>query len=99
MKIDVVDINNKKSGTIELSDSLFGLEPRPDILNKLVRWQMAKRQQGTHSVLTRSEVSYSTKKLYDKKVQVVDATAQEEHQFLEKVVFIKVPSPEVMHFL
>jgi ribosomal protein L4 len=99
MKIDVVDINNKKSGTIELNSSLFGLEPRPDILNKVVRWQLAKRQQGTHSVLTRSEVSYSTKKLYDKKVQVVDATAQEEHQSLEKVVCIKVLSPEVMHFL
>ena len=45
MKIDVVDINNKKSGTIELNSSLFGLEPRPDILNKVVRWQLAKRQQ------------------------------------------------------
>ena len=40
MKIDVVDINNKKSGTIELNRSLFGLEPRPDILNKVVRWQL-----------------------------------------------------------
>ena len=67
MKIDVVDINNKKSGTIELNSSLFGLEPRPDILNKVVRWQMAKRQQGTHSVLTRSEVSYSTKKIVRQK--------------------------------
>ena len=67
MKIDVVDINNKKSGTIELNNSLFGLEPRPDILNKVVRWQLAKRQQGTHSVLTRSEVSYSTKKIVRQK--------------------------------
>ena len=67
MKIDVVDINNKKSGTIELKSSLFGLEPRPDILNKVVRWQLAKRQQGTHSVLTRSEVSYSTKKIVRQK--------------------------------
>ena len=67
MKIDVVDINNKKSGTIELNSSLFGLEPRPDILNKVVRWQLAKRQQGTHSVLTRSEVSYSTKKIVRQK--------------------------------
>ena len=67
MKIDIIDIDNKKSGSIELNNSLFGLEPRPDILNKVVRWQLAKRQQGTHSVLTRSEVSYSTKKVVRQK--------------------------------
>ena len=67
MKIDVITLDNKKSGSIELHDSLFGLEPRADILNKMVRWQLAKRQQGTHSVLTRSEVSYSTKKIVRQK--------------------------------
>ena len=67
MKIDIIDIDNKKSGSLELNNSLFGLEPRPDILNKVVRWQLAKRQQGTHSVLTRSEVSYSTKKVVRQK--------------------------------
>ena len=63
MKIDIFSIDAKKSGTMELNESLFGLEPRPDILNKVVRWQLAKKHQGTHSVLTRSEVSYSTKKI------------------------------------
>ena len=67
MKIDVITLDNKKSGSIELHSSLFGLEPRSDILNKMVRWQLAKRQQGTHSVLTRSEVSYSTKKIVRQK--------------------------------
>ena len=67
MKVDIIDIDNKKSGSIELNNSLFGLEPRSDILNKVVRWQLAKRQQGTHSVLTRSEVSYSTKKVVRQK--------------------------------
>ena len=67
MKIDIIDIDNNKSGSLELNNSLFGLEPRPDILNKVVRWQLAKRQQGTHSVLTRSEVSYSTKKVVRQK--------------------------------
>lgn len=67
MKIDVISMDAKKSGTIELNGSLFGLEPRPDILNKVVRWQLAKKQQGTHSVLTRSEVSYSTKKVVRQK--------------------------------
>ena len=67
MKVDIVTIDNKKSGTIELNTALFGLEPRSDILNKVVRWQLARRQQGTHSVLTRSEVSYSTKKIVRQK--------------------------------
>ncbi len=67
MKVDVISIDAKKSGTIELSGFLFGLDPRPDILNKVVRWQRAKKQQGTHSVLTRSEVSYSTKKVVRQK--------------------------------
>ena len=67
MKIDVITLDNKKSGSIELNDTHFGLEPRADILNKIVRWQLAKRQQGTHSVLTRSEVSYSTKKIVRQK--------------------------------
>ena len=67
MKVDIVSIEAKKSGTIELNKSLFGLDPRPDILNKVVRWQLAKKQQGTHSVLTRSEVSYSSKKVVRQK--------------------------------
>ena len=67
MKIDIINIDNKKSGTIELNSSLFGLEPRSDILNKVVRWQLAKRHQGTHSTLTRSEVNYSTKKIVRQK--------------------------------
>ena len=67
MKIDIFSIEAKKSGTMELNESMFGLEPRPDILNKVVRWQLAKKHQGTHSVLTRSEVSYSTKKIVRQK--------------------------------
>ena len=67
MKIDVITIDNKKSGTLELNKSLYGLEPRSDILNKVVKWQLAKRQQGSHSSLTRSEVSYSTKKVVRQK--------------------------------
>ncbi len=67
MKLDVISIDAKKSGTIELDGALFGLEPRSDILNKVVRWQLARKQQGTHSVLTRSEVSYSTKKIVRQK--------------------------------
>ena len=45
---------------IELSDEVFGLEPRADILHRVVRWQRAKKQAGTHKTKTRGEVSYST---------------------------------------
>ena len=67
MKVEVLKLESGKSGTIDLSDDVFGVEPRKDILHRVVRWQLAKRQQGTHSVLTRAEVSYSTKKIYRQK--------------------------------
>ncbi len=67
MKLDVIKLDAGKAGSIDLADEIFGLEPRADILHRVVRWQRAKAQQGTHSVLTRSEVSYSTKKIYRQK--------------------------------
>ena len=67
MKLDVIKLDGGKAGTIDLDDALFGLEPRADILHRVVRWQRAKSQAGTHSVLTRAEVSYSTKKIYRQK--------------------------------
>ena len=67
MKLDVVKLESGKAGSINLSETIFGVEPRKDILHRVVRWQLARKQQGTHSVLTRSEVSYSTKKIYRQK--------------------------------
>ncbi|GHE05846.1 50S ribosomal protein L4 [Defluviimonas sp. 20V17] len=67
MKLDVIKLDAGKAGSIDLSDEIFGLEPRADILHRVVRWQRAKAQAGTHSVLGRSEVSYSTKKIYRQK--------------------------------
>ena len=67
MKLDVISLDASKAGSIELDDSVFGLTPRVDILHRMVRWQLARRQQGTHSVLGKSEVSYSTKKIYRQK--------------------------------
>ena len=67
MKIDVVTFDSKKAGSMELSGKVFGVDARSDILHMIVRWQLAKRRQGTHSVLTRSEVSYSTKKIVRQK--------------------------------
>ena len=67
MKLDVISLDGAKAGTIDLNDALFGLDPRADILHRVVRWQRAKAQAGTHSTLTRAEVSYSTKKIYRQK--------------------------------
>jgi large subunit ribosomal protein L4 len=67
MKLDVIKLDGAAAGDIELSAEIFDLEPRADILHRVVRWQRNKAQAGTHKVLTRSEVSYSTKKIYRQK--------------------------------
>ena len=67
MKLDVITLDGGKAGSVELGDDIFGLEPRADILHRVVRWQRNKAQAGTHKVKTRSEVSYSTKKIYRQK--------------------------------
>lgn len=67
MKLDVIKLDGKKAGSVDLDEALFGLEPRKDILHRVVRYQLAKRQAGTHKVKTRSETSYSTKKIYRQK--------------------------------
>lgn len=67
MKLDVIKLDGGKAGSIDLDEALFGLEPRVDILHRVVRWQRNNAQAGTHKVKTRSEVSYSTKKIYRQK--------------------------------
>ena len=67
MKAEVITLAAGTAGEIELDDAIFGLEPRADILHRVVRWQRAKAQAGTHKVKTRSETSYSTKKIYRQK--------------------------------
>ena len=67
MKLDVLKLEGGKAGSIDLDEALFGLDPRADILHRVVRWQRAKAQAGTHSTLGRSDVSYSTRKIYKQK--------------------------------
>ncbi len=57
MKLDVISLENKKAGNIDLDDAVFGVEVRADLLQRAVRWQLAKRQTGTHKTKNRSEVS------------------------------------------
>jgi large subunit ribosomal protein L4 len=67
MKTEVIKLDASAAGSIELDDAVFGLTPRADVLHRVVRYQLARRQQGTHSVLGKSDVSYSTKKIYRQK--------------------------------
>ena len=67
MKADAIKLDGKKAGSVDLDDAIFGLEPRADILHRVVRWQRNNAQAGTHKVKTRSETSYSKKKIYRQK--------------------------------
>ena len=67
MKLDVIKLDGAAAGSIDLGDEIFGLEPRVDILHRVVRWQRNNAQAGTHKVKTRRETSYSTKKIYRQK--------------------------------
>ena len=67
MKLDVIKLDGGKAGSVDLGDEIYGLEPRADILHRVVRWQRNNAQAGTHKVKTRKEVSYSTKKIYRQK--------------------------------
>src|SRR5205814_9126498 len=67
MELKIVSLDGEAAGSIELPDAIFGLEPRPDILHRCVRWQLAKRQRGTHEVKNRAEINRTGKKLYRQK--------------------------------
>ncbi|MGF7163378.1 large subunit ribosomal protein L4 [Rhodoligotrophos appendicifer] len=67
MKIDVKTLDAEDAGSVELADHIFGLEPRADILHRMVNWQLAKRRAGTHKAKDRGEVAYSTAKIYKQK--------------------------------
>lgn len=67
MKIAVVTLENKAAGEVELADSIFGLAPRGDILQRVVEWQRAKARAGTHKTKDRSEVSGPGKKPFKQK--------------------------------
>jgi large subunit ribosomal protein L4 len=67
MKAKVLNLDNKASGEIDLSDAIYGLEPRADLIQRVVVWQLAKRRAGTHKVLTRGEINRTKKKVYKQK--------------------------------
>nr|WP_316653741.1 50S ribosomal protein L4 [uncultured Gellertiella sp.] len=67
MDLNVKTLEGKDAGTVSLSDAIFGLVPREDILARMVRWQLAKKQQGTHKAKGRAEVSRTGAKMYKQK--------------------------------
>ena len=67
MELKVTTLEGKDAGSVELSDAIFGLEPRTDIIHRCVVWQLAKRQRGTHAVKNRADINRTGKKMYRQK--------------------------------
>jgi large subunit ribosomal protein L4 len=67
MEITMTTLEGKEAGSVTLSDAIFGLEPRADILQRVVRWQLAKRRAGTHAVKNRADIARTGKKIVKQK--------------------------------
>jgi large subunit ribosomal protein L4 len=67
MDVKVTTLDGKSGGSIALPDEIFGLEPRADILQRMVRYQLSKRQAGTHKTKTRGEIRMTSAKAYKQK--------------------------------
>jgi large subunit ribosomal protein L4 len=67
MEMKITTLEGKEAGSVQLSDAIFGLEPRSDLIQRCVNWQLAKRQAGTHKTKMRGEVARTTKKMYAQK--------------------------------
>jgi len=67
MKINILNKQNKASGDLDLSEAVFGLTPRADILSRVITWQLSKKQAGTHQTKEIGQVSGTTKKMYKQK--------------------------------
>ncbi|MEP9356601.1 50S ribosomal protein L4 [Xanthobacter sp. KR7-65] len=67
MELTVKTLDGSEAGSVTLSDEIFGLEPRADILHRCVTWQLSRRQAGTHRTKGRSEINRTSKKMYKQK--------------------------------
>jgi len=67
MELKVTTLDGKNSGSVTVSDAIFGLEPRTDLIHRCVVWQLAKRQAGTHQVKNRADIHRTGKKMYRQK--------------------------------
>ncbi len=67
MDLKITTLAGKDAGKVELSEEIFGLDPREDILQRVVRWQLAKKQQGTHQAKGRADIARTGAKMYKQK--------------------------------
>ena len=67
MELKITTMEGKEAGSVNLPDAIFGLEPRSDILQRCVNWQLAKRQRGTHKIKLKAEIWRTGKKMYAQK--------------------------------
>ena len=67
MKIDITSLDGSSAGSVELKDDIFGLEPREDLIARMIRYQLAKRRAGTHAVKNRADIARTGKKMYKQK--------------------------------
>jgi large subunit ribosomal protein L4 len=67
MELNVTTLDGKSAGSVQLSDEIFGLEPRVDLIQRVVNWQLARRQAGTHKTKGRAEIARTGKKMYKQK--------------------------------
>jgi len=67
MEVKVTSLDGKESGSVTLSDAIFSLEPRTDLIHRCVVWQLAKRRSGTHEVKNRADIHRTGKKMYRQK--------------------------------
>ena len=67
LKIKSLNLNSKSTKDVNLNEQVFGVKPKEDIIARVIRWQLAKRRMGNHSVQTRSDVKMTTAKMYKQK--------------------------------
>jgi large subunit ribosomal protein L4 len=63
MELKMTTLEGKAAGSVTLSDAIFGLEPRKDLIHRCINWQLAKRRAGTHKVKGRAEIWRTGKKI------------------------------------
>jgi len=68
VKIDITSLDGSSAGSVDLKDDIFGLEPREDLIARMIRYQLAKRRAGTHAVKNRAEIARTGKKMYKQNV-------------------------------
>lgn len=67
MDLTITTLEGKEAGKVKLNAEIFGLDPRNDLIQRVIRWQLARRQQGGHATLSRGEVNRTGAKMYKQK--------------------------------